>query len=64
MLGDPIVSEVRKAREQIEQECDRSFEKISALAAEVQKELGDRLAGRQAIEQPASLLPTKHRPAA
>ena len=64
MSDDPIVSEVRKAREQIEQECGRSFEKIYALAIEVQKELGDRLAGRRVIELPAAFLSTKDRLAA
>ncbi len=39
MWEDPIVEEVRRARLEIEQECDNDFRKIYERAVEVQKKV-------------------------
>ncbi len=46
MWEDPIVSEVRRARMEIEKECEEDFALIYARALEVQKNASARLVSR------------------
>jgi len=46
MRNDPIVDEVRRARLEIEKECEGDFARIYARALEVQKNAGPRLVSR------------------
>ena len=46
MWEDPIVAEVRRARLEIEKECDEDFAQIYARALEVQKNAGAKLVSR------------------
>ena len=46
MWQDPIVAEVRRARLEIEKECDEEFARIYARALEVQKKAAARLVSR------------------
>ena len=46
MWQDPIVAEVRRARFEIEKECDEDFAQIYARALEVQKNAGAKLVSR------------------
>jgi hypothetical protein len=46
MCEDQIVAEVRRARLEIEIECDEDFEQIYARALEVQKNAGAKLVSR------------------
>lgn len=46
MWEDPIVAEVRRARLEIEKECEDDFALIYARALEVQKKAGARLVSR------------------
>jgi hypothetical protein len=46
MWNDPIVDEVRRARLEIEKECEGDFALIYARALEVQKNAGAKLVSR------------------
>ena len=46
MWNDPIVAEVRRARLEIEKECEEDFALIYARALEVQKNAGAKLVSR------------------
>ena len=46
MWTDPIVAEVRRARREIENECEEDFEQIYDHAIEVQKTLTTRIISR------------------
>jgi hypothetical protein len=46
MWNDPIVAEVRRARHEIEKECDEDFGRIYARAVEVQKKATAKLVSR------------------
>src|SRR6266487_2544182 len=46
MWNDPIVDEVRRARREIEKECEDDFARIYARALEVQKKAAARLVSR------------------
>lgn len=46
MWQDPIVAEVRRARLEIEKECDDDFARIYARAVEVQKQAAAKLVSR------------------
>jgi hypothetical protein len=46
MWNDPIVAEVRRARLEIEKECEEDFALIYARAVEVQKNAGAKLVSR------------------
>lgn len=46
MWTDPIVAEVRRARMEIEKECDEDFARIYARAIEVQKKAAAKLVSR------------------
>jgi hypothetical protein len=46
MWNDPIVAEVRRARLEIEKECDEDFALIYARALEVQKKATAKLVSR------------------
>jgi hypothetical protein len=46
MWQDPIVAEVRRARLEIEKECDEDFARIYARALEVQKKAAAKLVSR------------------
>ena len=46
MWQDPIVAEVRRARLEIEKECDEDFAQIYARALEVQKKATAKLVSR------------------
>lgn len=46
MWEDPIVAEVRRARREIEEECEGDFEKIHVCALEVQQKVADKLVFR------------------
>ena len=46
MWQDPIVKEVRQIRQEIEAECDGDFEKIFALAKDVQNKFKSKLVSR------------------
>ncbi len=46
MWTDPIVDEVRRARLEIEKECEEDFGLIYAHAVEVQKKAGAKLVSR------------------
>ncbi len=47
MWDDPIVNEVRRARLEIEKECDGDFDQIYERALEVQKNSTSRLISRR-----------------
>lgn len=51
MWNDPIVDEVRRARLEIEKECDEDFALIYARALEVQKKAAARLVSRPGADQ-------------
>jgi len=46
MWEDPIVDEVRRARLEIEKECEEDFERIYVRAVEVQNKAGAKLVSR------------------
>ena len=46
MWDDPIVGEVRRARLEIEKECDGDFDRIYKRALEVQKKTTSKLVSR------------------
>lgn len=46
MWQDPIVAEVRRARLEIEKECDEDFAQIYARAIQVQKKAAAKLVSR------------------
>ena len=46
MWTDPIVAEVRRARLEIEKECDEDFARLYARALEVQKKAAAKLVSR------------------
>jgi hypothetical protein len=46
MWDDPIVSEVRRTRLEIEKECDGDFDRIYKRALEVQKKAASKLVSR------------------
>ena len=46
MWEDPIVAEVRRARLEIEKECEEDFARIYARALEVQKQAAAKLVSR------------------
>lgn len=50
MWQDPIVAEVRRARREIEKECDEDFALIYARAIEVQKKAAAKLVSRPGTE--------------
>ena len=50
MWEDPIVAEVRRARLEIEKECDEDFAQIYARALEVQKKATAKLVSRPGTE--------------
>jgi hypothetical protein len=51
MWTDPIVAEVRRARLEIEKECDDDFARIYARAVEVQKKTGAKLVSRPGADK-------------
>lgn len=51
MWEDPIVDEVRRARLEIEKECDEDFALIYARALEVQKNAGAKLVSRPGTDE-------------
>ena len=51
MWNDPIVAEVRRARLEIENECEEDFAQIYARALEVQKNAGAKLVSRPGTNQ-------------
>lgn len=51
MWEDPIVAEVRRARLEIEKECDEDFAQIYARALEVQKNAGAKLVSRPGTDK-------------
>lgn len=51
MWDDPIVDEVRRARLEIEKECEEDFALIYARAVEVQKNAGTKLVSRPATDK-------------
>jgi hypothetical protein len=51
MWADPIVAEVRRARLEIEKECDEDFSQIYARALEVQKKATANLVSRLAEDE-------------
>jgi hypothetical protein len=50
MWTDPIVAEVRRARLEIEKECDDDFARIYERALEVQKKAAAKLVSRTDIK--------------
>ena len=53
MWQDPIVDEVRRARLEIEKECEEDFALIYARALEVQKNAGTKLVSRPGSDDDA-----------
>jgi hypothetical protein len=51
MRKDPIVDEVRRARLEIEKECEEDFELIHARAVEVQKRAPAKLISRPGTDK-------------
>lgn len=51
MWEDPIVAEVRRARLEIEKECDEDFAQIYARAVEVQKKAPGKLVSRPGTDK-------------
>ena len=51
MWKDPIVEEVRRARLEIEKECEDDFAQIYACALEVQKNAGAKLVSRPGTDK-------------
>ncbi len=51
MWEDPIVAEVRRARLEIEKECEDDFAQIYARALEVQKKATSKLVSRPASNE-------------
>jgi hypothetical protein len=51
MWEDPIVAEVRRARLEIEKECDEDFAQIYARAIEVQKKAAAKLVSRPGTDK-------------
>lgn len=51
MWNDPIVDEVRRARIEIEKECEGDFALICARALNVQKNAGAKLVSRPGTDQ-------------
>lgn len=51
MWNDPIVAEVRRARLEIEKECEEDFALIYARALEVQKNAGAKLVSRPGTDE-------------
>lgn len=51
MREDPIVAEVRRARLEIEKECEEDFALIYAHALEVQKKAAGKLVSRPGTDQ-------------
>ena len=51
MWNDPIVDEVRRARLEIEKECEDDFALIYKRAAEVQKNSGAKLVSRPGTDK-------------
>jgi hypothetical protein len=51
MWEDPIVGEVRRARLEIEKECEEDFAQIYARALEVQKNAGAKLVSRPGTDK-------------
>ena len=51
MWEDPIVAEVRRARLEIEKECEEDFARIYARALEVQKKAAARLVSRPGADK-------------
>ncbi len=51
MWQDPIVAEVRRARLEIEKECEDDFARIYARAIEVQKNAGAKLVSRPGTDE-------------
>jgi hypothetical protein len=51
MWNDPIVDEVRRARLEIEKECEEDFALIYAHALEVQKNAGAKLVSRPGTDK-------------
>jgi hypothetical protein len=51
MWNDPIVAEVRRARLEIEKECEEDFARIYARALEVQKNAGVKLVSRPGTDK-------------
>lgn len=51
MWTDPIVAEVRRARLEIEKECDEDFAQIYARALEVQKKATAKLVSRPGTDK-------------
>jgi hypothetical protein len=54
MWEDPIVAEVRRARLEIEKECDADFARIYERAIEVQKKTGAKLVSRPGTDKIAT----------
>lgn len=52
MWKDPIVAEVRRARLEIEKECEEDFARIYARAVEVQKQVAAKLVSRPVEKKP------------
>ena len=51
MWNDPIVDEVRRARREIEKECEEDFALIYARALEVQKKAAAKLVSRPGADK-------------
>lgn len=51
MWNDPIVEEVRRARLEIEKECEEDFALIYARAVEVQKNAGAKLVSHPGTDE-------------
>ena len=51
MWKDPIVDEVRRARIEIEKECEEDFARIYARAIEVQKKAAAKLVSRPGADK-------------
>jgi len=51
MWNDPIVAEVRRARLEIEKECEEDFALIYARAVEVQKKAAAKLVSRPGTDE-------------
>lgn len=57
MWEDPIVTEVRQARFEIERECASDFHKIYERALEIQKQIAEKCISDLLLEAQAKKLP-------